>query len=221
MTLLVLFLYSFFVGFAAVVSPGPVSTAIVSESVRRGFFVGPLVATGHSILELFMVGALAMGLSAGLNQPVIHIVIGIGGGAMLVWMGATMAWDVYRRKVNLPHALSGAPDPGSPWKMVGLGMVATLSNPFWYAWWVAVAVNYLLVAQVLGWAGVFAFYLGHISADYAWDSTLSGVVAGGRKWLTNGLYRTLIAACAVYLVYLGVQFGWTGLGLIGPLAMGH
>ncbi len=55
MTLPFLFVFSFVVGFGAVVTPGPVSTAIVSESARRGFIVGPLVATGHSLSELIMV----------------------------------------------------------------------------------------------------------------------------------------------------------------------
>jgi len=210
MTLPVLFAFSFAVGFAAVVSPGPVSTAIVSESARRGFFVGPLVATGHSFLELILAVALALGLAAGLNRPGIQIAIGLVGGAFLVWMGGGMIVGVLRRQIDLPQAQAGGPGLGSPWRMVGLGAAATLANPFWYAWWVAVAANYLLAAQALGWAGVLAFYFGHISADYAWDSVLSGVVAGGRRWLNNTVYRLLIAGCGLYLVYLGGQFGWSG-----------
>jgi threonine/homoserine/homoserine lactone efflux protein len=46
-TLPLLFAFSFVVGFGAVITPGPISTAIVSESTRRGFVVGPLVAAGH------------------------------------------------------------------------------------------------------------------------------------------------------------------------------
>ena len=91
------------------------------------------------------------------------------------------------------------------------------SNPFWYAWWVAVAANYLLDSQSLGWAGVLAFYFGHISADYAWDSVLSGVISGGRKWITNGMYQTIIAVCGLYLVYLGGQFGWGGWQIVRAL----
>lgn len=218
MTLPVLFIYSFAVGFAAVVSPGPVSTAIVSEAARRGFFVGPLIAAGHSVLELIMIVALAGGLAAGLNQPGIQAAIGLVGGVFLVWMGATMALGVVRGQVNLPQAQAGGPVLGSPWRMVGLGAAATLANPFWYAWWVAVAVNYLVVAQGLGWGGVMAFYFGHITADFAWDSVLSGVVAGGRRWLSNRVYRGLIAVCGLYLVFLGAQFGWSGLNIMGEFS---
>ena len=103
MTLPLLFAFSFVVGFGAVVTPGPVSTAIVSESVRRGFIVGPLVATGHVALEFIMVVLLALGLSTGLNTPTVTTVIALPGGALLVWMGAGMAWGALKGKITLPR----------------------------------------------------------------------------------------------------------------------
>ena len=205
MTLSLLFAYSFVVGFSAVVTPGPVTTAIVSESARRGFIVGPLVAAGHALLELIMVVLLALGLSAGLNTPAITTAIALIGGALLLWMGAGMAWSALKGRIGLPK-------PGahvkrfSNWQLIGLGVGATVVNPFWYVWWVTVAATYILTAQALGWAGVLAFYLGHISADFLWDSALSGVVGGGRRWITDGVYKTVIVVCGLYLIYLGGVF---------------
>ena len=103
MTLLVLFAFSFVVGFGAVVTPGPVSTAIVSESARRGFIVGPLVATGHVALEFIMVMLLALGLAAGLNTPTAITVIALLGGALLLWMGGSMVWGAVKGKLVLPR----------------------------------------------------------------------------------------------------------------------
>ena len=60
--------------------------------------------------------------------------------------------------------------------------------------------------QMYGLAGILAFYFGHIAGDYLWDCILSGVVGGGRKWITNRLYQGVIVACGAYLVYLGVVF---------------
>jgi threonine/homoserine/homoserine lactone efflux protein len=90
-----LFAFSFGVGFGAVVSPGPISTAIVSESSRRGFMVGPLVATGHVLLEFLMVLVLALGVSAGLRTPPIITLVSLLGGALLMWMGGSMVWDAF------------------------------------------------------------------------------------------------------------------------------
>ena len=49
----------------------------------------------------------------------------------------------------------------------------------------AVAAGYLAQARVLGLAAIAAFFTGHILADYAWDTTLSAVVGGGRRWVTD------------------------------------
>jgi threonine/homoserine/homoserine lactone efflux protein len=208
--LLILFGFSFVVGFGAVVTPGPVSTAIVTESARRGFVVGPLVAAGHCLLELGMVVLLALGLAAGLNTPGFTAVVGVLGGALLIWMGSAMAWGAYRGAIRLPR-------PGadvrllSNRQLVGLGIAATLVNPFWYAWWITVGAAYLAypAVQALGLTGLLVFYLGHISGDLLWDSILSGVVGRGRRWLTDAAYRWLIALCGAYLLYLGVVFAST------------
>jgi threonine/homoserine/homoserine lactone efflux protein len=207
MALLALFAYSFAVGFAAVITPGPVSTAIVTESARRGFAVGPLVTLGHVALEFVMVMLLALGLSAGLSTPLFTSVVGIAGGALLLWMGAAMAWGGYRGRISLPK-------PGAPsrhlnnWQLLGLGLAATLVNPFWYVWWVTLGTNYMArtEVQVLGFAGLLIFYVGHISCDFLWNSILSGVVGGGRKWISDRLYKLLIVGCGLYLVYLGWAF---------------
>ena len=55
-------------------------------------------------------------------------------------------------------------------------------------------------------AAILAFYFGHISADYAWDTVLSAVVGGGRRWMNDRVYRGLILICALFLVYLGATF---------------
>jgi threonine/homoserine/homoserine lactone efflux protein len=202
-----LFAFSFVVGFAAVVTPGTVSTAIVSESARRGFIVGPLVAVGHCAVELVMVALLAVGLGAGLNTPGITQTIAVIGGVLLVGLGVSMAWDAYRGKLRLPH-----PDGGTRalnnWQLLGLGVAATVVNPFWYAWWVAVGAGYLALpaVQITGLLGVGVFYLGHITGDLLWDSVLSGVVGRGRRWITDRAYKWLIVVCGAYLVYQGAVF---------------
>jgi len=212
LTLPLLFAFSFVVGFGAVVTPGPVSTAIVSESARRGFVVGPLVATGHAALEFVMVVLLALGLSAGLNTPAVLTPVSLLGGTLLAWMGGGMVWGVLRGRLALPKPGVEVKLLGN-WQLLGLGVGATLVNPFWYAWWVTVGTTYMAYPQVraFGLMGLLVFYFGHITGDYLWDCILSGVVGGGRKWLTDGLYKWIIVACGAYLVYLGSVFVTTPL----------
>ncbi|MEJ2301931.1 MAG: LysE family transporter [Anaerolineales bacterium] len=159
---------------------------------------------------MVIVVLIAFGLAAGLAKPGIQIVIALLGGLLLAWMGAKMIWDAWKGGIRLPGAASRS-RVLSGGQMVGLGMLATVSNPFWYAWWVTVAAGYLSQARALGIAAVIAFYLGHITADYTWDTVLSAVVGGGRRWLTDNLYRGLILLAGAFLVDLGFVFLYQGL----------
>ncbi len=177
-TFLSVFFFSFVIAIGAVVSPGPVSTSIVSQSPRRGWLTGPLVATGHISLELLMVLLLTLGLGVGLANPTVQIVISILGGALLAWMGLAMIRDTWQRKIKLPSREVGDVAMNTK-QLIGLGMIATISNPFWYAWWVTVAAGYLYQAKEVGLVLVLAFYLGHITVDYAWDTILSTIIGNG------------------------------------------
>jgi threonine/homoserine/homoserine lactone efflux protein len=204
-SLFAIFMFSFAIAVGAVISPGPVSTAIVSQTPRRGWPVGPLVATGHSLMELAIVLLIALGLGVGLANTRVQMAIALAGGALLLWMGGSMLWETARGKVRLPRVDDGS-KPMSGGQLVGLGVLATVSNPFWYAWWVTVAAGYLASAKAVGVEAIAAFYLGHVSADYAWDTVLSTVIGGGRRWMNDAVYRVLIVVCGVFFLYLGGTF---------------
>ena len=206
-TIFAVFSFSFVLAIGAVASPGPVSTAIVSQAPRRGWRVGPLVATGHSLMEFLLVVLVTLGLGAGLASHGVQTGIAFLGGILLLWMGGMILWQIVRGKVHLPRAEEQS-KPLSNGQFVGIGVFATLSNPFWYAWWVTVGAGYLsgYLSKADGAALVIAFYLGHITADYAWDTLLSTVVGGGRRWMTDAVYRTLLLACGVFFIYLGGTF---------------
>ena len=206
-SVLAVFAFSFVLALGAVASPGPVSTAIVSQAPRRGWLVGPLVATGHSLMELLLVLLVIFGLGVGLASDGIQTGIALLGGMLLLWMGGIIVWQVWRGKVRLPRPEQGT-EPIGNGQFVGIGMFATLGNPFWYAWWVTVGAGYLsgYLSEAQGITLVVSFFLGHIAADYAWDTLLSTVVGGGRRWMNDTIYQFLLLACAVFFIYLGGTF---------------
>jgi hypothetical protein len=55
--------------------------------------------------------------------------------------------------------------------------------------------------------GVIAFFAGHISADLAWYSVVSLAISKGRGFITDRLYKGIVAICASAL---GVFSGWFG-----------
>ena len=106
MTLPILFPLPFVVVFEAVITPGPISTAIVSDSTRRGFVVGPLVATGLVLLEFGMFVLLALGVSSGLHTPPDRAVVSLLGGQCS--FGWVEAW------CGAPSGPAGAAQAGRP-----------------------------------------------------------------------------------------------------------
>ena len=167
--------------------------------------MGPLVATGHTFLELLMVLLISVGLTTGMATPVVRNLIAFGGGIVLLWIGISYIYSAWKRKVHLPQTESQLPKR-SPFALIALGMITTMSNPFWYTWWVTVAAGYLIQVMSMGYVAIGIFYLGHILADFAWDTTLSTATSASRRWLTDSRYRFLIMLTGGFMAYLGVIF---------------
>lgn len=207
------FLFSFGMAIGAVLTPGPVTTAIISQSPRLGWITGPLVSIGHALLELLMVLLITLGLSGILGAPAVKNAIALLGGLLLLWMGGNMLFGVLKGKLRLPE-VNTQDEKLDYGKMLGIGVISSLTNPFWYAWWMTAAAVYLLQARAVGLIPVIGFYLGHISADFLWNTALSTVVGGGKKLMTNYVYSGLISVCSLFLIYLAFKFLVTGINAI-------
>ena len=209
--LLTIFGSSFVIALSGALMPGPLLTATISESSRRGFIAGPLMIVGHAILELALVIALLLGLAPFFSIPVVFVVIALAGAIILLWMAAGMfrslptlhlSWETKRTKLNHP---------------VVSGVLMSISNPYWIIWWATVGIGYIIYSRQFGFWGVAFFFAGHISADLVWYSFISAAVSGGRHLLTDRLYRILIAACALFLVVFAAYFAYAGLDKLRSL----
>jgi len=203
------FFFSFSMAIGAVLSPGPVTTAIISQTPRLGWITGPLVSFGHALLELLMVILITLGLSGILGAPAAQTMIALIGGFLLLWMGGSMLISALRGRMNLPQGNEAALGL-SYGHMLSLGVLTSLSNPFWYAWWMTAAAVYLLQAKAVGWMPVAGFYFGHVCADILWNTILSTIVGSGKKVITDKIYVVLISLCSLFLIYLAVKFLMVG-----------
>jgi len=209
-SLLAIFSFAFAVSIGAVISPGPVSAAIISETPRQGWKVGPLIATGHVLLELIFILLISLGLSTGLAKGGVQNAISVGGALLLFYMGGSYLSMVFRGKAKLPP-----PDQDNPNSrksgLILVGILTTISNPFWYAWWATVVPGYLAEIGKFSVITVGAFYIGHISVDLLWDTFLSAAIASGKKWFSDRSYGALIFITGGFMIYLGVVFLLNGL----------
>jgi threonine/homoserine/homoserine lactone efflux protein len=214
LALALIFVTSLLVGYSGAAAPGPVTMMTIAASARVGWRAGPLIATGHSMLELLLVGGLAIGLGAALQHRGLTALVSVAGGAVLLWL----AWGTLRSARAAPGlalAASGAAPARSALQLIGAGVLLSLGNPYWLLWWATVGATYVLTA--LGHAGLLglaAFYVGHILADYTWGTFIGALVHGGRRWLGGPLYQGLIALCGLALGALGVLFVASGVRLL-------
>jgi threonine/homoserine/homoserine lactone efflux protein len=195
---------SFLVALSGALMPGPLLTVTVGEAARRGFWAGPLIMVGHALLELALVLVLLIGLGAWLNKPLILGVVGVLGAGMLGWMGFMTLKASRRGRLDFEAQDNSGLNP------VLSGVLMSAANPYWLLWWLTIGLGYVMFSVKYGMAGVALFYLGHIAADFAWYSLVSGAVAGGRRFLSDGLYRGFLAGCGVFLVGFGGYFAVQG-----------
>jgi len=193
---------SFTLALSGALMPGPLLTVTISESMRHGFKVGPLLMTGHALLEFFLVMAVILGLGPYLKLPPVMGAIALLGGLLLIYLGV----DMIRARVRL--ALDH--EPGEVHATyarhpIVIGVLASLANPYWTLWWATIGLGYLLAVRGLGFPGLAAFFLGHITADYAWYSLVSFGVSRGKTLLSDNSYRQMIRTCGLVLLCFG---GW-------------
>ncbi len=82
---------SFILALSGALMPGPLFTLTVAEAARRGTRAGPMIITGHGLLELLLVVAVIKGLGPFLKEPPVIGTIALLGGIILLVMGIDMA----------------------------------------------------------------------------------------------------------------------------------
>ena len=199
-----LFLTSFLVAFSGAMMPGPLLTLTIAETPRRGIWTGPLLISGHALLELLMVFLLLFGLGPYLQSPLSLTIIGIGGAIVLFFLAQGL--------LNAPPA--PAPSKTSPSGQnrnpLLSGIIASLANPYWTIWWVTIGLATITQATKLGFAGVAFFFAGHILADFIWCFLVSLGFTKGRKFMGEKGYRFIMKGCGILLILFGLWFGYSG-----------
>lgn len=223
-----IFTTALILGFSGAMMPGPLLTLTIAETARRGFVAGPLIILGHIVLELALVLGLVFGLAAVFAMTGVTKAIGVVGGAFLLYLGWGMSRDAYLGRVSLDDALAGEeplPDrrgraggddtppraagddmSGGGMHPVTAGVFLSLSNPYWSLWWATVGLEFINRSMKFGFPGLASFMTGHFMADIIWYCLIAGAVAGGRRFLSNALYRGVLVASGLFLMGLGGYF---------------
>ncbi len=204
----VIFLSALAVGFSGAMMPGPLLTYTVKQALNTGPQAGLIIAAGHALLELVLITLIFLGFDLILQSPIAQTVIGIIGGALLIYMGAEMIVSALKNKVKLQLTQDSAVKRN----LFFSGAAISAANPYFLLWWAIIGLGFLLQAyKSFGILGIASFYAGHIGADFLWYGMISGVVGKTRKFIKENLYRIIIIILGCLLIFFGGNFFYKAL----------
>jgi len=209
-----IFASSFIIALSGALMPGPLLAVTIRHTSRQGFAAAPLLVLGHAVLEAALLCLLLFGLTEWIKGEAAVIAIALIGSAMLLRMAAGMAREV--RTIRFADAAGAAVQEGGDAPSCGWlrpvidGIVTSAANPYWSLWWATIGLGYMLLSRSQGAVGIAAFFSGHILADAAWYLFVGTAVSAGRGWFTDRVYRYVVGACAVFLLFFALSFGYLG-----------
>lgn len=211
MSIATLFATAFMVGLSGAMMPGPLLSATIASSARRGWLAGPLIVFGHVLLELLLVIALMAGLSAFLTRADVTKAIALVGGLFLIYLGYTMSRDARLGRIQLNSSRNTASISSNDMHPIVIGVLLSLTNPYWSIWWATVGLGYLVLAFPSGTIGVISFYSGHVLSDLLWYTLISVSIAGGQRFIKESYYNAVILLCGLFLIGMGGYFLYSAL----------
>jgi len=196
------------ISLSGVMAPGAVTAAAVAHGARRRW-AGTLMAFGHGIVEIPLIFLIMFGLGVLFQASGFKIVVGLLGGAFLVWMGQGMM-----RQVGAPDAASGKAGAAGP---LMTGLVLSISNPYFLLWWATVGLNLTLEARDLGWTAFLLFALTHSLCDLVWLTVLSLGSFHGTNVLGPRSQKIVLQFCGVALMVFGISFAYGAIKVLGRI----
>ena len=212
----------FLISLTGALSPGPLTTMAIVEGSRRGKWSGIRLAAGHGLVEGSFVALIALvlwlGRDALLRQPLVTGLIALIGGLFLAWMGWGMGYGAWRFRLSLDRES----ETKSRFGLVPTGVLVTISNPYWWIWWILISPLYLRDALAWGILGLATLYLFHWLSDLGWLTGLSWLSGSGRSLFSPGVYRWVLIVCCALLLFFGITFVIAGLRFLvtGEVGLG-
>jgi len=180
-------LASFAVGLTGAVSPGPMSASILGMSHKKPLLSTLGLVAGHGMLEAFII----VGIIYGLRSLPFQTGIALVGSAVIVVLGVMQF---------LAEPKPQADNEGDARAPFVKGIILTLSNPYWWIWWLTFGAGFLALQPAYA-----AFFVGHISADLVWFGILAFTASRGAAILGEK-YRWVVKGSGIAMAAFGILF---------------
>ncbi len=196
---------------SGVLSPGPLFLINIHYAKRYGHLSGLLCASGHAVVELPLVLAIAVGILSIDYMDRLGWLIGLVGGVALIAFSTIQIYTLATtrsiqgqsnnaRVLKVSTALYGS---------FIAGMAFSALNPFFIAWWLTVGMKMIVDASYIASInGVLLMFLLHIWMDYAWLMGTAYMARKGMDKISRLGSNAMLLYIALYaiLVYIGINF---------------
>lgn len=200
---------SFMAALSGALTPGPLLTVTMIESMRRGLLAGPFLILGHSFLEFLLVLLLLSGLKQVLLESEVIILTGALGAVVLLVMGILTLKNTSKMNLKIGEMMTfKEPRFAGAHLLVLKGMIISLSNPYWLIWWISIGGAFLSRVIPAGFIYILTFYIGHILADFAWYTFVSAGIHFGKTKVSQKLIKTIYGLCGIFLLSLSGYFAY-------------
>jgi threonine/homoserine/homoserine lactone efflux protein len=198
------------ISLSGVMAPGPMTAATLAAGTRHRH-AGVMIALGHAVVEIPLILLLFVGAASFLESATARAVIGLAGGAVLVFMGLQLLLSLRQHNNESEASVQRHP--------LVIGIVFTAANPYFLVWWATVGLALAAEALAFGVVVLALFAVVHWLCDLGWLEFLSVAGFKGSQIFGQRAQFVVSAVCGVVLLGFGGKFIYdAGVGISLALA---
>ncbi|MCX6650902.1 MAG: LysE family transporter [Methanomassiliicoccales archaeon] len=183
--------------------PGAVNTQALRVGVSGGFRRAMGIEMGSIVGDTTWAVIALTGLAIVWNNDIARWVLGILGGAMLLYLAYRGFQDARRKELPEANAPSGHTD-------LVTGIMMSFVNPFQLAFWIGIGSSAIVtIIPDPQLTDFLVFYTGYITGAVLWGIAYSALIGYGRRYVTAKLFRRISLVCALVLLYFVVTLLWS------------
>lgn len=155
-------------------------------------------------MEVVIYLMILFGAASLVDSGVISAIFLIGGLSLLVF-GLLTIKDA-RATASSAQISQGSPGSKLTSNPILIGVVTSVSNPYFWIWWLTAGSALILKEYELGVIFAIAYMLGHWIADLSWFTIVSGSFSRGKNLLSQKMHRYILYICGIFLAIFGFYF---------------
>lgn len=190
------------VGLALAAPIGPINIEIVRRGLRSGFLSGWLVGLGALSGDTLYVLLVIAGLAPLAQHAAVRTVLWVAGALFLLFLGYSSLRAAFSKE-----KLVGGEEAKTERASYRTGFLMALFNPMGIVFWASIGGG--LVASSIEQTdtlGTVAIVIGVMLGIGLWITTLSLLVLGGRRFVTDRVFRGVNLVSGLLLIGFAVSF---------------